>query len=121
MIEPPMTVGELREQWREAARAAELADRLAHEATESVTQLQKDARSAAEIADMAERVAQYAERAAVSARQAANRAAELVAESRGAKWVDAQETAFTARADEETARRRYKEARRGEDSTPHET
>ena len=57
MIEEPMTTGELLEQWREATRAAELADRLAKLAQASVERSDRDAVAAEEIAKIAQRAA----------------------------------------------------------------
>ena len=69
--EPPPTTGELLEQWREATRAAELAERLANLARTSVERSDRDSIAAQEIAKVAERAARHAERAAKIAREAA--------------------------------------------------
>src|SRR5512142_443433 len=61
--------------WRDAAQAADLADRLAHEAHEASERADGRADVASRIAILAEATASAAQRAAVSARDAAGHAA----------------------------------------------
>jgi hypothetical protein len=105
-----MTTQELLEQWREATRAAELAERLAQMAAESVQRSDQNARGAQEIARMAERAARSAERAAKSARAAATRAAKFAGDNRGGTLADADQAVVDAREEETAARDRYHEA-----------
>lgn len=75
MKENHKSAAELLQEWRDATRAAELAERLAQLATSSAERADRDAAGAAEIAKMAERAAGHAERAARVARRAAGRRA----------------------------------------------
>ena len=105
-----MTTQELLEQWREATRAAELAERLAKMAAESVERSDQNAKGAQEIARMAERAARSAERAAKSARAAAERAARFAGDNRGERLADANDAVAQTRQEEAAARDRYHEA-----------
>lgn len=105
-------MGELLEQWREATRAAALAEKLAELAKESVERADRDAVAAHEIAEMAEQAAEHAERAARVAREAANRASSFASENRSGRFSDAGEAVTATRADEATARDRYHDAER---------
>ncbi len=107
-----LTTHELLEQWREATRAAELAERLAKMAAESAARADQAAVGAEEIARMAERAAKAAERAALSARKAADRAARFASESRAGTLADADEAVVETRAEEAAARDRYHGAER---------
>jgi methyl-accepting chemotaxis protein len=71
-----VTTQELLEAWRDASRAAELADRLANAAVRAADQAATDATAAQELATLAEDVAASAERAAHVAREAATKALE---------------------------------------------
>jgi hypothetical protein len=93
--------------WRDATRAAELADRLAGMASEAADTADRSAMASEEIARMAERAAKAADRAATSAREAAKRAAALATESRERRLVDADTLVASARADESAARDAY--------------
>ena len=73
--ERPST-GELLTQWRDATRAAELAERLAEIASQAADQADRSALASDQIARMAEKAAVAAERAARSARKAARQAAD---------------------------------------------
>ena len=73
--ERPST-GELLTQWRDATRAAELAERLARSASEAAGQEDRSGLASDEIVWMAEKAAFAAERAARSARQGARLAAD---------------------------------------------
>lgn len=66
-----MSTSDLLEQWREATRAAELADRLVQLAQASAERSDNDALAAEEIAKMAEDTAEHAERAGRGKRQTA--------------------------------------------------
>lgn len=107
-----LTTHDLLEQWREATRAAELAERLAKLAAESAIRSDQAAIGAAEIARMAERAAKSAERASRSARQAADRAASWARENRASNLADADRAVADTRAEETAARDRYHDAER---------
>jgi hypothetical protein len=107
-----VSTADLLEQWRDATRAAELAERLAKMAAESADRSDRGAAVAKEIARMAERAAKSADRAARIARLAAERAAGYAAENRGNALADADGTLIEARSDEAAARERYHEAER---------
>jgi hypothetical protein len=79
MYEERVTTADLLEAWRDAIRAAELAERLATAATEAAAAAQADVRAldSTEIAALAERAAEASARAAERARTAATEAAEL--------------------------------------------
>lgn len=107
-----MTTADLLEQWREATRAAELAERLAKMATEAAERADQNAIASEEIARMAEQAAEAAERAARTAREAADRASAFAEESRSGRVADADQAALETRAEEGAARDRYHEAER---------
>ncbi len=102
----------LLEEWREAARAAELAERLAELAKASVERSDKGAAAAEEIAGLAERAARHAERAARVARDASNHAAAFARDNRSGRLADADWAAVSARDAEIAAGERYHEAER---------
>ncbi|HJP87931.1 MAG TPA: hypothetical protein VJ850_02725 [Candidatus Limnocylindrales bacterium] len=108
----PLTTTELLEQWRDATRAAELAERLAKLARVSVERSDKDSAAAQEIAKIAERAAKHAERTAKIAREAADRALAYAKENRGGYLAEAETTATESRDAESAARERYHEAER---------
>lgn len=110
MDEEVLTTQELLEQWREATRAAELAERLAKLATESAARADQAAAGGEEIARMAERAAKAAERAARSARKAADRAAAFARDNRSGSLAAADQSVVDTRAEEGAARDRYHEA-----------
>jgi len=70
-----VTAPELLDAWRDAARAAELAERLASTALHAADRADGDAATAEELALLAEEAATAAERAARAAREAAMKAA----------------------------------------------
>ena len=107
MNDEPMTTGELLEQWREATRAAELAERLARLAQTSVERADRDAVAAQEIARMAERAAKHAERTARIARDAADRAQAFAAENRSGYLSETEQAVVSTRDEETAARDRY--------------
>lgn len=116
-MEPEVvTTADLLERWREATRAAELAERLAQVAMDSAQRADRSAEASEDIARLAERAARSAERAARSARQAATRATAFAQESRAGRLAEADRALTDARAKEKEARGRYhaaeEEARR---------
>jgi hypothetical protein len=117
--EEVLTTEDLLEQWREAVRASELADRLAKLALESAERADRSAVGADEIARMAERAAKAAERAATTARKAAVQAAEYARENRAGWLSDADRAASATKVDEEAARDRYHKAERKARKRPH--
>ena len=74
------TPSQLVDQWKEAAMAAELAERLSRLAAESVRSADRGAIVAEEVAQIAQEAARSAGRAAAVAQQAADRAAEWAAQ-----------------------------------------
>jgi hypothetical protein len=110
MFEEPKSTTELLEEWREATRAAQLAERLAELAKASVERADRDALAAEEIAKMAGRAARHAERAAKVAREAAERAAAFARENRAGPLAETDEAVRTTVAEETAARTRYHEA-----------
>ena len=111
LMQDTLSTEDLLEQWREATRAAQLAERLAKLAASSVERADQAAAGAAEIAQMAERTAQSAEHAAQAARRAADLAASIATEARTGAGADEQ-SVVDARVDEASARDRYHEAER---------
>ena len=103
----PLTTADLLNQWREATRAAELAERLSEIATRAADLADAHALASEQIARMAEKAAVASERAALSARKAARHAAELAAENRDDRLREAHETVASARASEAQARGRF--------------
>jgi hypothetical protein len=75
VLEDRVGTAELLQEWRDATRAAELAERLARMALESADRAEEAAVTNDDIAEMANRAATYAERAARVARVAADRVA----------------------------------------------
>ena len=107
MEDEGINTADLLAQWRDATRAAELADRLAGMAAEAADTADRSAMASEEIAKMAERAAKAADRAARSARDAASRAAALARESRQRRLLEADAVVTSARADETAARDAY--------------
>lgn len=104
-----MSTSELLDAWRDASRAAELAERLAEIARTAVEKGERDAASTEEIATLAEEVAASASRAATAAREAAKIAAtEAWGLREGLEGAD--QSATDARTVEGTARDRYHDA-----------
>ena len=104
-----MSTGELLDAWRDASRAAELAERLAEVARNAVDKGERDAASTEEIATLAEEVAASASRAAAAAREAARIAAsEALSLREGLEGAD--RSATDARTAEGSARDRYHDA-----------
>ena len=107
MDDEVLTTQDLLEQWREATRAAELAERLARLAAESAARADQAAVGSEEIARMAERAAKAADRAALSARKAADHAATFARENRAGTLADADQSVLDARTEESAAGDRY--------------
>lgn len=104
-----MSTGELLDAWRDASRAAELAERLAELARTALEKGERDAASTEEVATLAEEVAASASRAAAAAREAARIAAsEALGMREGLDGAD--RSATDARTAEGTARDRYHDA-----------
>ena len=112
MLDDVVTPADLLERWRDATRAAELANRLARVAEEASTQAQLDAASSEEIAVLAERAAAAADQAARTAREAADRTAAKSA-SRGDAMRIAQANAQSSDDAEGAARDAYRGAQSG--------
>jgi hypothetical protein len=77
-----VSTADLRDAWREAMRAAELAERLARLAEATAEDADESAAASEEIAQLAERAAVAASNAAQSARNAADRTASIAKERR---------------------------------------
>ena len=105
-----LSTSELLMQWRDATRAAELAERLAEIAAQAADQSDRGALASDQIARMAEKAAVAAERAARSARKAAGPAAERAVANRAPRLRGAAEARVTARASETEARGRFEDA-----------
>ncbi len=112
MFDVPLTTQDLLERWRDAVRAAELAERLAQLAADSAEQAGERAMGSEEIARLAERAAEAAMRVAEEARAAADRARSVADQARGGKLADAAETAVAARGLERDAGAQYHKAER---------
>ena len=106
LMEERKTTGELLDAWRDATRAAELADSLAASASDTSILADSTADAAEQIAKLAEKAAKAAERAALTARDAARRAADLARSSRE-KNVSGGDHAAAAHAAEEVAKDAY--------------
>ena len=83
MFDEPVTTSDLLEVWREATRAAELAERLAQLASDKAQQTDLDATGAEEVAALAEQSAAAATAAAQRARATADHARGLAREAKG--------------------------------------
>jgi hypothetical protein len=92
--------------WREAMRAAELAERLARLAEATAEDADESAAASEEIAQLAERAADAASNAAQSARNAANRTA-TIAKGRREGVSHAQDSERDTRQAETTAKDEY--------------
>ena len=111
VIEVTMSTADLLEAWREAMRAAELADRLARIALDAVESTERNAVELEEIAANAERSAEAAQDAAHTARTAAKRAAALGV---AARTIDAPNATSDALAAHEAAARAGEQYHRAE-------
>jgi len=100
---------DLLDAWRDATRAAELAERLAATALRAAERAEQDAAAAEEIATLAEEAAAAAERAAEAARAAANKAS-LLSNGRTTDSRNADQAVVDARTAETDASDRYHDA-----------
>jgi methyl-accepting chemotaxis protein len=114
MNERAPTKADLLAAWREAVRAAELAERLAAAATEASEQAGFRATISAELAELAERAAESAQRAAERARAVATEARDVATRLRNAV-PDAEGTAEAARELESEAKTAYNRGPQGAD------
>ncbi len=99
---------ELLQAWRDASRAAELAERLAAAAVRSAERADRDTATAMAVAALAESAAESAERAACEARAAANGMLQGAAVLR-AEVDEGDVTSTDARSAVDVARARYRE------------
>ena len=90
MEEERPTQAELLDAWRDAARAAQLTQRLAASAIKAADEADTDALASEEIADLAEGVSRDASLAATKARKAASKSRRLATERRQDSNGDAQ-------------------------------
>lgn len=111
------TKAELLAAWRDAAHAAELAERLATAASDAADQADLRTVASAEIAALAEEAAAAASRAAERAATAAAKAAELAKSIRAHDLVDAGGRLATARDAEAAARTAYQASDEEEGAT----
>jgi hypothetical protein len=100
--------------WREAVRAAEMAERVATAAAEAASQADVRAEVSSELADLAERAAESAARAAQRARAVATEAAAAAQGFKEMGGASAQ-TLNDARAAEKKARDAYHDHHNGEE------
>lgn len=107
MQEGLVTKAELLETWRDAVRAAELAERLAANAAEAAQHADLRSEVSAELADLAEQAAETAQRAAQRARAVAAEAAQLATTMHEESVPKADDTYAAARELEATARSAY--------------
>jgi len=84
VFEEPLSADQLLEMWRDATRAAELADRLAAVAADNLASADRKAFDAASVADLAEQASEAADRAAARAREVAITARRLAEDTRDA-------------------------------------
>jgi hypothetical protein len=107
-----VTSADLLEAWREATRAAALAERLARLALETAEQADRDVTATEGIATLAERAAEALEAAAKSARAAATDVADRARVNREMGVAEADQTLVQARGTEVEARDAYQRAER---------
>ena len=105
-----MKTAELLTAWRDAVRAAELAERLAATAVQAADDADLRAVASAELADLAEQAAAASTRAAAQATAAAAQAASLAKALREGRLTDARRTAESADTAESEARTAYHDA-----------
>lgn len=110
VLDEQPTTAELLETWRDATRAAELADRLAQLAARAVQQADLRAAEADEIAAIAEQAAEAAATAAKRAREAADRARKVAMTDREDLLSAAEADQADARLTETAARDAFHEA-----------
>ena len=110
MLEDKVTTAELLDAWREASRAAELADRLAELAHTSAERADINATNAEEVATLAEQVAEAAAKAATRARAAAKEARAVARKSQDGPLTNAEREQTGTREGESHARDAYHDA-----------
>ena len=108
----PVNTEELLQTWREATKAAELAERLALAAVRAAERAEADRTAAEEVANLAEAAAASAQRAAEAARSAALRAQAAAERLRTVEVTDADSALEASQLAEADARDRYHEAER---------
>lgn len=113
-----VSTADLLDAWREATRAAELAERLARLAEAAAVDADESAAASEEIAQLADRAAAAATNAAQSARNAAARTAAIAKERRDGV-SPAQDTARGTRQAETIAKDDYHRAEEGARERPH--
>jgi len=107
MLEDTVTRADLLVAWRDASRAAELAERLASLASEAADQADASLAKTEGDRTFAEATAEAAQRAAQRARAAANQAADLARERRERHLRDADDRHTASLAAETEARQEY--------------
>jgi hypothetical protein len=110
VFEGKVTTADLLEAWREASRAAELADRLAELAHTTAERADLNAAAAEEVATLAEQVAVAATAAATRAQAAANEARQIARNSHDGAVSKAERDQTDTRAVEAQARDAYHQA-----------
>jgi hypothetical protein len=108
-----MSTGDLLEAWRDAVRAAELAERLATAAAQAADDADLRAVASEDLAELAEQAAASAMRAADRARATATEASALAKRLRDDSLSDATGTVTRTRLVETEARDAYHEATEG--------
>jgi hypothetical protein len=108
---------ELLDAWRDAQRAAELAERLAAAALEAAERADRAALSSEDVADLADAASAAAERASRTAREVATRARALATDTRHVDLAAADHAATSARARETDARDAYERSHSQERGT----
>ena len=107
---PAVKTAELLTAWREAVRAAELAERLAATAVQAADDADQRAEASAELADLAEQAATASMRAAAQANAAAELAASLAKALREGTLGEARRTVESADEAETDARTAFHDA-----------
>lgn len=110
MHEGKVTAADLLEAWREASRAAALADRLSELAHTTADRANLNAASAEEVATLAEQVAKVATAAATRARAAATEARAIARKSNDGPLTGAVAEQTGTHAEEAEAREAYHDA-----------
>ena len=113
VYEEPPTKEELLDRWRDATRAANLAERLSAEAAEPGAAADDAAVDAEGVADLAEQVSAAAQRAAAKAREVATKLHALAAQGRDDARKAADSDLSVRRRIEADAREQYERDRDG--------
>lgn len=109
-VDPTVTTADLLNAWRDAVRAAELAERLATAAAKAADDADQRAVVSAELAELAEQAAAAASRAAARAAAAAKEATALAKALRQDGLAEAQHTVEASKANAAEARIAFHEA-----------